>query len=225
MVSINGKQRHIITYLQDFLFTPDTSRAPIKKLSGGERARLLLARLFLQPANVLVLDEPTNDLDIETVELLEERLLDYDGTLLLVSHDRSFLDNVVTSTIALEGDGIVAEYNGGCEDWLEQYEARKAAEAKAAKAPAPVAKAATPAPVPAKPERKLTNKEREALKTLPALIAKLEAEHTTLSEKMASADYYQDKSSDLSGDASRLEKLEADTMEAYEQWESLTAEG
>ncbi|MDQ8188348.1 ATP-binding cassette domain-containing protein [Pelagicoccus sp. SDUM812002] len=133
MVTINGKSRHIITYLRDFLFTPETVRAPITKLSGGERARLLLARLFLQPANVLVLDEPTNDLDIETVELLEERLLEYPGTLLLVSHDRSFLDNVVTSTIALEGDGVVAEYNGGCGDWLEQYEARKAASAKTAK--------------------------------------------------------------------------------------------
>ncbi len=223
MVSINGKQRHIITYLQDFLFTPHTSRSPIIRLSGGERARLLLARLFLQPANVLVLDEPTNDLDIETVELLEERLLDYDGTLLLVSHDRSFLENVVTSTIALEGAGIVAEYDGGCADWLVQYEARKAAEVQTAKAPPPVAKVAEPAPASAKPNRNLTNKEREAIKTLPGLIAKLEAEYATLSEKMASAEYYQDKSSDLSGDAKRLEQLEADTLEAYEQWESLTA--
>lgn len=223
MVTLNGKQRHIITYLQDFLFTPETSRSPITKLSGGERARLLLARLFLQPANVLVLDEPTNDLDIETVELLEERLLEYDGTLLLVSHDRSFLDNVVTSTIALEGNGLVTEYNGGCEDWLEQYEARKAAETLAAKAPAPVAKAAAPA-AQAKSERKLSNKEREALKTLPSLIEKLEAEHAALSEKMASAEYYQDKNSDLSGDAQRLEQLESDTMEAYEQWEALGGE-
>ena len=220
MVTINGRPRHIITYLQDFLFTPQTARSPITKLSGGERARLLLARLFLQPANVLVLDEPTNDLDIETVELLEERLLDYDGTLLLVSHDRSFLDNVVTSTVALEGDGLVTEYNGGCEDWLEQFEARKAAEALAAKAPAPVATVAAPVPV-AAPARKLTNKEREALKTLPGLIEKLEAEHTTLSEKMASAEYYQDKSNDLSGDAAKLEKLEADTLDAYEQLEAL----
>ena len=220
MVTINGRPRHIITYLQDFLFTPETARSPITKLSGGERARLLLARLFLQPANVLVLDEPTNDLDIETVELLEERLLDYDGTLLLVSHDRSFLDNVVTSTIALEGDGLVTEYNGGCEDWLEQYEARKTAEALTAKTPAPVAKPAEPTPI-AAPARKLTNKEREALKTLPGLIEQLEAEHTILSEKMASAEYYQDKSNDLSGDAAKLEKLEADTLTAYEQLEAL----
>jgi ATP-binding cassette subfamily F protein uup len=222
MVTINGKQRHILTYLQDFLFTPHTSRSPIKKLSGGERARLLLARLFLQPANVLVLDEPTNDLDIETVELLEERLLDYDGTLLLVSHDRSFLDNVVTSTIALEGDGVVAEYNGGCEDWLEQYEARKAAEIEAAKTPPVTAKPAEPKQD-STPTRKLTNKEREALKSLPQHIEKLEAEHAALSEKMASAEYYQAKDSDLSGDAKRLEQLEADTMAAYEQWEMLNA--
>ena len=226
MVTLNGKQRHILTYLQDFLFTPHTSRSPITKLSGGERARLLLARLFLQPANVLVLDEPTNDLDIETVELLEERLLDYDGTLLLVSHDRSFLNNVVTNTIALEGDGIVAEYNGGCDDWLEQYEARKVAEAQSLKLPpAAVAKPNEATVKPAKVStRKLSNKEREALTALPGLIEQLEAEHTSLSEKMASADYYQDQSNDPATDATRIEQLEMQTLEAYEQWEALTAE-
>jgi len=226
MVTLNGKQRHILTYLQDFLFTPHTSRSPITKLSGGERARLLLARLFLQPANVLVLDEPTNDLDIETVELLEERLLDYDGTLLLVSHDRSFLNNVVTNTIALEGDGIVAEYNGGCDDWLEQYEARKVAEAQSLKLPpAAVAKQNEATVTPVKVStRKLSNKEREALRVLPGLIEQLEAEHATLSEKMASADYYQDQSNDPANDAARIEQLEMQTLEAYEQWEALTAE-
>lgn len=226
MVTLNGKQRHILTYLQDFLFTPHTSRSPITKLSGGERARLLLARLFLQPANVLVLDEPTNDLDIETVELLEERLLDYDGTLLLVSHDRSFLNNVVTNTIALEGDGIVAEYNGGCDDWLEQYEARKVAEAQSLKLPpAAVAKQNEATVTPVKVStRKLSNKEREALRVLPGLIEQLEAEHATLSEKMASADYYQDQSNDPANDAARIEQLEMQTLEAYEQWEALTVE-
>ena len=219
-VTINGKQRHILTYLQDFLFTPHTSRSPITKLSGGERARLLLARLFLQPANVLVLDEPTNDLDIETVELLEERLLEYQGTLLLVSHDRSFLDNVVTSTIALEGNGEINEYIGGCDEWLKKEEAKKQSN-KAATKTTPTTKA-EPAPQPQK--RKLTNKEREALKTLPKLIEKLEAEHSALSEKMASAEYYQDPNSKLSEDAARLEQLENDTLEAYEQWENLTAE-
>ncbi|MGJ8652411.1 MAG: ATP-binding cassette domain-containing protein [Opitutaceae bacterium] len=223
MVTINGKPRHILTYLQDFLFTPATARAPITKLSGGERARLLLARLFLQPANVLVLDEPTNDLDIETVELLEERLLEYPGTLLLVSHDRSFLDNVVTSTIALEGDGVINEYIGGCDEWLKQEEAKKAVGARL-DAPASSNKP-TPSPSPKKPEkRKLTNKEREALKTLPKTIEKLEAEHAKLSKKMASSEYYQDPKSNLTEDAKRLEQLESETLEAYEQWEALTAE-
>ena len=218
MVTINGKQRHILTYLQDFLFTPQTARSPITKLSGGERARLLLARLFLQPANVLVLDEPTNDLDIETVELLEERLLEYDGTLLLVSHDRSFLDNVVTSTMALEGDGQVREYIGGCEEWLKAYESnqKKAADSKKGKeTPHP--------PTPVQPARTLTNKEREALKTLPKKIEKLEAEHAALSAKMATADYYQNPSSNLAADAKRLEQLEAETLGAYEEWEALNA--
>ena len=119
-VEINGNKKHILSYLRDFLFLPETARAPAKMLSGGERARLLLAKLFIQPANLLVLDEPTNDLDIETIELLEERLLDFQGTLLLVSHDRDFLDNVVTATIALDGKGGVAEYTGGCGEWLDQ---------------------------------------------------------------------------------------------------------
>ncbi|MGB0257666.1 MAG: ATP-binding cassette domain-containing protein, partial [Coraliomargarita sp.] len=159
-VKINGHNRHILTYLQDFLFTPHAARSPITKLSGGERARLLLARLFLQPANVLVLDEPTNDLDIETVELLEERLLEFDGTLLIVSHDRSFLNNVVTSTIALERNGQVREYVGGCDEWLGQ---RQTSQAKPA--PKRTTQAEPKAETPNK-ARKLSNKEREALKTL-----------------------------------------------------------
>lgn len=220
MVTINGKPRHILTYLQDFLFSPQTARSPISKLSGGERARLLLARLLLQPANVLVLDEPTNDLDIETVELLEERLLEYPGTLLLVSHDRSFLDNVVTSTIALEGEGQIEEYIGGCESWLNKQEEKKSQKGNPPAAPAP-------APVEVKtttPTRKLTNKEREALKSLPKQIEQFEAEHSQLSAKMASAEYYQDPASNLSADAKRLEQLEADMLKAYEDWEALTAE-
>lgn len=217
MVTINGKPRHILSYLQDFLFTPHTSRSPITKLSGGERARLLLARLFLQPANVLVLDEPTNDLDIETVELLEERLLEYSGTLLLVSHDRSFLDNVVTSTIALEGDGVIEEYVGGCEEWLRKEDAKKAKPAPTKAAP--ITTAAEPPPA---PKRKLSNREREALKALPVEIKRMEAELAALSEKMASAEYYQDPASDLTGDAKKLEKLEVDILEAYERLESLS---
>ena len=219
MVTINGRQKHILTYLQDFLFTPQTARAPITKLSGGERARLLLARLFLQPANVLVLDEPTNDLDIETVELLEERLLDYQGTLLLVSHDRSFLNNVATATIALEGNGRITEYNGGCEDWLENQKARNTQKPKSVKVQTATDKAQLTKTQ--QPSRKLNNKEREALKNLPDRIAQLEAEHAQLSEKMASAAYYQDTTNDVAADVKRLEQLEAETLAAYEQWGAL----
>ena len=214
MVNINGKPRHILSYLQDFLFTPHTSRSPITKLSGGERARLLLAKLFIQPANVLVLDEPTNDLDIETVELLEERLLEYSGTLLLVSHDRSFLNNIVTSTIALEGNGQIEEYVGGCEEWLKKQEDKKASNKKNASTIQPPAK-----PAPTK-KRQLSNKEREALKVLPGKIETLEAEYTALGEKMARSEYYQDSKSDIAGDAKRLESLEVQILEAYEQLEA-----
>lgn len=217
-VQINGQSKHILTYLQDFLFTPHASRSPITKLSGGERARLLLARLFLQPANVLVLDEPTNDLDIETVELLEERLLEFDGTLLIVSHDRSFLNNVVTGTIALEGDGIITESVGGCDEWLKRYEANKA---RAATEPAVMQNNAAPSQ-PTK-QRKLSNKEREALKTLPTRIEALEKEHAELSARMAKSEYYQDKKNDPAADAARLEQLENETLQAYEQLEELDA--
>ncbi len=221
MVNINGKPRHILSYLQDFLFTPHTSRSPITKLSGGERARLLLAKLFIQPANVLVLDEPTNDLDIETVELLEERILEYQGTLLLVSHDRSFLDNVVTSTIALEGKGEIIEYTGGCEEWLQKQEAKKAQTNKTQpKQPTqPPNNQPTQPQVP--PRRNLTNKEREALKNLPAKIEQMESDLENLSTLMASADYYQDPASDLTGDADKLEKLETEILESYEKLEGL----
>ena len=218
MVNVNGKPRHILSYLQDFLFTPHTSRSPISKLSGGERARLLLAKLFLQPANVLVLDEPTNDLDIETVELLEERLLEYSGTLLLVSHDRSFLDNVVTSTIALEGKGAIEEYVGGCEEWLKKEEFRKTSKkgkGKVTSSPLPTLDDTT--------KRSLNNKEREALKTLPFKIENLEIDLEKLSNLMASAEYYQNPESDLSGDAKKVEALEVEILRSYEQLERLEA--
>ena len=218
-VTINGQPRHILTYLQDFLFTPHAARSPITKLSGGERARLLLARLFLQPANVLVLDEPTNDLDIETVELLEERLLEFDGTLLIVSHDRSFLNNVVTGTIALEGNGVLRENVGGCDEWLTRYEATRNKPATISSVREPKAPATASKDKP----RKLLNKEREALKTLPSRIEQLEAEHATLSERMATNEYYQDPSNDPAADACRLEQLENETLDAYQQWEELSA--
>jgi ATP-binding cassette subfamily F protein uup len=221
MVKVNGKPRHILSYLQDFLFTPHSSRSPITKLSGGERARLLLAKLFLQPANVLVLDEPTNDLDIETVELLEERLLEYSGTLLLVSHDRSFLDNVVTSTIALEGKGHIEEYvGGGCEEWLKKEEAKSLAPKKAKQATPAQALNITPTQAQVPPRGNLSNKEREALNTLPAKIEKMEAELEKLSTLMASADYYQAADSNLAGDAKKLEALENDILMAYDRLEA-----
>ena len=218
MVNVNGKPRHIISYLQDFLFTPHTSRSPITKLSGGERARLLLAKLFIQPANVLVLDEPTNDLDIETVELLEERLLEYSGTLLLVSHDRSFLENVVTSTIALEGNGQVKEYAGSCDEWLQRQEEKLTN--LSPKDSRSDQSATLPNSTTSK-KRSLTNKEREALKTLPVKIGDMEDEFAILSTRMASADYYQDSASDLTGDAQKLEILENEILLAYERLEAL----
>ena len=218
MVNVNGKPRHIISYLQDFLFTPHTSRSPITKLSGGERARLLLAKLFIQPANVLVLDEPTNDLDIETVELLEERLLEYSGTLLLVSHDRSFLENVVTSTIALEGNGQVKEYAGSCDEWLQtQEEKLRNLSPKDSRSD----QSATLLNSTTSKKRSLTNKEREALKKLPVKIGDMEDEFAILSTRMASADYYQDSASDLTGDAQKLEILENEILLAYERLEAL----
>ena len=152
-VIINGNSKHILSYLRDFLFLPETARAPARMLSGGERARLLLAKLFLQPANLLVMDEPTNDLDIETIELLEERLLQFEGTLLLVSHDRAFLNNVVTATLALDGTGGITEYAGGCDRWLEEREQERSPVAR----PKPKAQPAEEKP------RKLLNKEKAAL--------------------------------------------------------------
>ena len=214
---VNGRQRHVLSYLKDFLFTPETARAPIRKLSGGERARLLLARLFLQPANLLVLDEPTNDLDVETIELLEERLQQFDGTLLLVSHDRAFLNNVVTATYALDGEGQVTEYAGGCDKWLAELDEKEARKNKKKKSPATGKEQGTDRP------RKLLNKEREALRELPKLIEKLESEQQALGAAMNDPAYYSDKANDPARDAERLENLQSRIIEAYEQWEQLDA--
>ncbi len=214
-VMINGDRKHILAYLRDFLFLPETARAPARKLSGGERARLLLAKLFLQPANLLILDEPTNDLDVETIELLEERLLDYDGTLLLVSHDRDFLDNVVTATIALDGKGEVTEYAGGCADWLESMSAPTRTKTRSQE-PAP-------APVEKPPKRKLLNKEREALKELPRKIERMEAERDRITSAMQSPDYYRNAGNDPLGDQAKLEELETSIAQDFQRWEELEA--
>ncbi len=216
-ITVNGSERHIISYLQDFLFAPDRARTPVKALSGGERNRLLLARLFANPSNLLVLDEPTNDLDVETLDLLEELLLDYQGTLLLVSHDRAFLDNVVTSSLVFEGDARVREYVGGYSDWLRQRQP--------AKTPAPVARPATSAP-PAAPAtadkpRKRSYKEQRELDSLPQLIEALETERETLHARMADPAFYQQAPTAISAVQDRLTGLETELEQVYARWEAL----
>jgi ATP-binding cassette subfamily F protein uup len=212
-VTINGNSKHILSYLKDFLFLPETARAPAKMLSGGERARLLLAKLFLQPANLLVMDEPTNDLDIETIELLEEKLLQFEGTLLLVSHDRAFLNNVVTGTFALDGIGGVTEYAGGCDQWLSDREyAKNMGNSKKPKA-VPVKKKS----------KKLSNKDKEALVEIPKQIEKMEAERDQITAAMQNPDYYRNPKSDPSGDQANLEKLEVRIASSYSRWEELEA--
>ena len=192
MVTINGRQRHVMGYLQDFLFPPKRVLSPVSSLSGGERNRLLLARLFTQPANLLVLDEPTNDLDVETLELLEELLTDYTGTLLIVSHDRTFLDNVVTSTLVFEGDGKVGEYVGGYSDWLRQ---RKETLTERVKPVSDEQKKAKPVKKAMQGEKnkpqKLSYKEQRELEELPARIESLESEQAELHSTTSSSEFYQ----------------------------------
>jgi ATP-binding cassette subfamily F protein uup len=214
-VIVNGTPRNIIGYLQDFLFTPAQARAPITSLSGGERNRLLLARLFTRPANVLVLDEPTNDLDAETLELLEEMLIDYSGTVLLVSHDRDFLNNVATSTMVFEGDGRVREYCGGYDDWLRQRP-RETVES----VPAPEPKKTKPRGVAPGP-RKLTFKERRELETLPDTIEALEAEKQALYDALADPALYKGSGAEIARLQVRLDCLEPELLAAYARWEHL----
>lgn len=216
-VTINGQPRHVISYLQDFLFTPERARSPVRALSGGERNRLLLARLFARPANLLVMDEPTNDLDIETLEVLEELLLNYDGTLLLVSHDRAFLNNVVTSTIAFEGNGVVREYVGGYDDWLRQRR-RPQAEKKAAAKPAEKAK---PKP---QSRKKLSYKDQRELDQLPQRIESLEEEKAVLEARVGEADFYQSDAETIKRTLAELEAATQTLEQAYERWAELEAQ-
>ncbi len=218
-VTIDGRTRHVISYLQDFLFTPDRARTPARVLSGGERNRLLLARLFTKPANVLVMDEPTNDLDAETLDLLEDLLVEYSGTLLIVSHDRDFLDNVVTSTLVFEGDGRIGDYVGGYADWVKEKE--KAAVRALAAVAAPVAHARENKP--GKGVRKLTNKERRELDELPAKIEALEAEQAKLGAKMADPVFYQKERSAAAAVKAQLDDLERRHAVAFSRWEELEA--
>ncbi len=221
-IEINGRRRHLIGYLKDFLFTPDKARSPVKILSGGERNRLLLARLFTCPANVLILDEPTNDLDIETLELLEELLAEYKGTLLLVSHDREFINNVVTGTLVFTGNGLVEDFAGGYDDWLQQS------------LPPPVAVKSAPAAAPkpkktVKPRstrpRKLSFKEQAELEKLPAVLETLEQEQRQIYADMADPEFYKSENRRVAAAKARLAELEKELEELYARWEELESIG
>jgi ATP-binding cassette subfamily F protein uup len=222
-VEINGQRKHVMSYLGDFLFAPERARSPVRTLSGGERNRLLLARLFAKPANVLVLDEPTNDLDIDTLELLEELLEDYAGTVFLVSHDRMFLDNVVTQVIVAEGQGKWKEYVGGYSDWERVRDAAQptAAAKKAASAPAPAAAAVTAAEVPAAKAKKLSFKEQRELEELPKLIAKLEDEQSALNITLSDPDFYKKTPAEAKRVNTRIAEIEEELMTALERWEQI----
>ncbi len=238
-------RKHVMSYLGDFLFSSRRAASPVGRLSGGERNRLLLARLFAKPANVLVLDEPTNDLDIESLEILEAALQDYDGTLLLVSHDRAFLDNVVTQTLAAEGGGRWHEYPGGYTDWLSQSGAASrqpsaAGDTRSPPAASPPARGGvarragvvgeTGEVVGGVAQRsgggggsKLNNKERRELESLPGEISALEAEQQGLAAKAASPDYYRQSPDTLRADQARNAEIEKLLIEKLERWEALEA--
>jgi ATP-binding cassette subfamily F protein uup len=216
-VEVDGKKRHLIGYLQDFLFTPERLRLPVKVLSGGERHRLLLAKLFTQPANLLVLDEPTNDLDLETLELLEERLAAFAGTVLVVSHDREFLDNTVSSVIVFEADGI-REYVGGYRDWQQEASAQPRSKPAAAK---PKAEAAQPAA--AKPRKKLSYNDQRELDQLPERIESLETQVGEYHSRVAEPSFYQQSAETIAAVQQELKALEAELATAYERWEALEA--
>jgi ATP-binding cassette subfamily F protein uup len=228
-VTVNGRTRHVNGYLADFLFPPERARSPVKALSGGERNRLLLARLFTRPANVLVLDEPTNDLDLESLELLEAQLAEFAGTLLLVSHDREFLDNAVTSTLVFEGGGLVQEYVGGYQDWVRQRDAAREVAALAGHAPqsgsrqlsrgekltVPGGRRETGA------RKKLTFNEQREFAALPGRIDALEAEVRRLSDAIAGPEFYKEGSAEIARVLARAEEAQRELDEAYARWMDL----
>jgi len=214
-IPINGQPRHVLSYLQDFLFPPDRARGLVKFLSGGERSRLLLAKLFTRPSNVLVLDEPTNDLDVETLELLESLLVDYQGTVLLVSHDRAFLNEVVTSTLAIDADGRVKEYDGGYDDYLRQRQSEAPPEPKAAPAGPKASRPQVERP------RKLNHKERRELDELPARIETMEAALRGLHASMSDPAFYRRPAAEIAEVNAQLGSLEQELASAYGRWESL----
>jgi ATP-binding cassette subfamily F protein uup len=223
-VEVNGQRKHVMTYLADFLFAPERARSPVKSLSGGERNRLLLARLFAKPANVLVLDEPTNDLDIDTLELLEELLASFDGTVFLVSHDRTFLDNVVTQVIAAEGDGFWKEYVGGYSDWERmrsavQQQAKENGTAKNELASAQ--KNSVPGAV--SKQKKLSYKEQRELDELPVRIAQLEVEQKSVSERLADPEIYKSHADQVQALNQRLAEIDVLLLKSLERWEEIEA--
>ncbi len=224
-VEINGAKKHVMSYLGDFLFPAARARSPVKSLSGGERNRLLLAKLFTQPANLLVMDEPTNDLDVETLELLEELLMDYPGTLLLVSHDRDFLDNVVTSTLVFEGNGYISEYVGGYADWLsvQQRQAASAPAQNPAPAPRAVPKSENNANKPSVPatSKKLSYKDKRELEELPLKIEQLETQLRQVQNQMAQKDFYKQDSAKVNQTTQQLAELEKQLASCYARWEAL----
>ncbi len=224
-IEIGNKRTHVKSYLSDFLFSPARANAPVRTLSGGERNRLLLARLFARPANVLVLDEPTNDLDIDTLELLEDLLQQYEGTVFLVSHDRRFLDNVVTSTLVFEGEGRWREYVGDVQDWLTQS-ARSAALQREREAPtpppaAPAAKPASSAPAPAPARKKLSYKEQREFDALPQVIAALEAEQAIIGKDLENGQLFHSDPARAAQLGARHAEVEGEWLQALERWEAL----
>jgi len=223
-ITIDGQNRHVLSYLGDFLFSPQRARTPVKALSGGERARLLLAKLFSKPANLLVLDEPTNDLDVETLELLEEVLLGFQGTVLMVSHDRAFLDNVVTSTLVFEGNGVVREYVGGYQDWLRQGGSPRllgVAETKESKTEAPASKPAAPVAEAAPAKKKLSYKVQRELEALPGKIDAVEKNISALQAEIAQPAFYQQTAEHTGETLARLEALQKELDELLERWAEL----
>lgn len=223
-VEIGDQRKHVMSYLEDFLFPAARANSPVKTLSGGERARLALARMFAQPTNVLVLDEPTNDLDIETLELLEGLLTEYTGTVMLVSHDRAFLNNVVTQVIAAEGDGVWGEYVGGYDDWLEQRPEPVDPKPKASKTSAKSAAKTAPAPAPA-PSRsnksRLASWEEKELAEIPEKIAAIEQDQVQLAEQLADPDLYVDGNEKAEGINQKLAELEEKLLALFDRWETL----
>lgn len=216
-IEVHGKQKHIISYLNDFLFTPERLRSQVKVLSGGECNRLMLANLFSKPANLLVMDEPTNDLDIETLELLEELLANFPGTLLLVSHDRAFLDRVVTSTLVFEGEGVVREYIGGYQDWLRQKKSTIVAPIHECSDLGSVVTKSKAAVV----KKKLSYNEQKELDALPKRIELLEQQQTIIQQQIVTADFYQQSSEAITAVLAQLKQLEEELQQAYERWEEL----